>query len=368
MTREDVRSRVDRKLRRGERLDREDARYLAQEACMDDLSMWATRVRNQRHHPARATYLIMRIINTTNVCVSRCDFCAFYCSPGSERGYVLSHDQIFEKVDQLIALGGDFVGMNGGFNPALDLSWYADLFRVLRKRYGDSIEFYALTVPELMFVARHEGLTVSQACDTLRRAGARWITGGGAEILAKEFRRRHSPRKFTVDEYFEAQKAVIQSGLRTTATMVIGLDESLDERLEHLFRLRDFQDDTQGIFSFLSWTFKPENTEVGGQEISSEAYLRHLALSRLVLDNIPHIRTSVLTQNEAALRGLHFGANDFDIPLEDEVTQLAGAVIERDVEKTLRACQAEGFEPVYRFVARDPANRTHPLVWCGGRS
>jgi cyclic dehypoxanthinyl futalosine synthase len=158
-----------------------------------------------------------------------------------------------------------------------------------------------------------------------------------------------------VKEYFEAQGALVAAGLKTTATMVIGFDETIEERMEHLQRTRDFQDETGGLASFLGWTFKPYFTALGGQlgsiEISTGEYLRHLALSRIFLDNVPRIRTSVLTQNERALEGLLYGADDFDLPIEDEVTQMAGATISLQFDRILEVARELGFEPAYRSVA-----------------
>src|SRR6185437_3263523 len=196
------------------------------------------------------------------------------------------------------------------------LSYYCDLFASIRARYGNSIEFYALTIAEFLYLADHAKLSLPEAAERLKAAGVRWITGGGSEILTEDFRARHSKFKYTVAEYFEAQRAIVKAGLKTTATMVIGFDETLDERIEHLERTRKFQDETGGLASFLCWTFKPYFTQIGGIEITTSEYLRHLALSRIYLDNIPRIRTSVLTQNERALDGLRFGADDFDLPIE----------------------------------------------------
>src|SRR5690606_9388966 len=176
--------------------------------------------------------------------------------------------------------------------------------------------------------------------------------GGGSEILTEDFRSRHAKFKYTVKEYFEAQRAVIEAGLRTTATMVIGFDETLDERLEHLQRTRDFQDETGGLFSFLCWTYKPYGTAFGGREISPREYLRHIALSRIFLDNIRHVRTSVLTLNEDAFRALDFGADDFDLPIEDEVTQKAGATINLDLEGPLEIPRRMGYTVSYRRPER----------------
>jgi cyclic dehypoxanthinyl futalosine synthase len=158
-----------------------------------------------------------------------------------------------------------------------------------------------------------------------------------------------------VQDYFDAQRAIVESGMRTTATMVIGFDETLDERLEHLQRTRDFQDDVGGLFSFLCWTYKPYGTAFGGREIAPREYWRHIALSRIFLDNIEHIRTSVLTQNEDAFRALDYGADDFDLPIEDEVTQKAGATIDLDLEGLLAIPRALGYRVEYRRAERPAA-------------
>jgi len=351
-----MRASIAAKIEQGTRITDEEARYLYQDASMEDLRAWSTAVRARFHPPRQATYLIMRIINYTNICVAKCDYCAFYRLPKSSEGYVTPLSEIFAKIDEIIALGGDFVGFNGGFNPRLKLDWYTDTFSAIRKRYGDAVEYYALTVAEMMYVAKLCRISYDEVCRALGEAGVRWITGGGAEILTNGFRERHSPLKYTADDYMDAQRAVLDAGLKTTATMVIGFDETIEERIEHLRRVRDFQDQTNGgLFSFLSWTYKPWNNDLGGDEIGGEAYLRHLATSRIYLDNVRHIRTSVLTQNDNALHGLHYGADDFDIPLEDEVTQLAGAVINKNIEDVLAAAREEGFEPVFRPVALAPA-------------
>ena len=322
-----------------------------------ELREMATQVRARFHAPATCTYMVMRIINYTNVCVAQCDYCAFYKLPGEAGGYVLTQDEVFAKLDELLVLGGDLAAFNGGFNPHLPLDYYCDLFRAIRARYGDRIEFYALTIAEFMYLADHAKLGYADAAARLKDAGVRWITGGGSEILTEDFRRRHSKFKYSVQEYFAAQRALVEAGLRTTATMVIGFDETIEERIEHLDRTRSFQDelrtfDPTGLASFLCWTYKPYFTQLGGIEITSSEYLRHLALSRIFLDNIPRIRTSVLTQNERALEGLLYGADDFDLPIEDEVTQKAGATVSLNFDKLLDVARSLGFEPAYRRVAR----------------
>jgi len=212
-----------------------------------------------------------------------------------------------------------------------------------------------LTIAEMMYLADRAGLTYLETAAELKAAGVHWITGGGSEILTEDFRRRHSKFKYTVDQYFEAQRAVVDAGLRTTATMVIGFDETLEERLEHLQRTRDFQDQTGGLFSFLCWTYKPYGTAFAGREIGSAEYHRHIALSRIFLDNVRHLRTSVLTLNESAFRALDYGADDFDLPIEDEVTQKAGARIEMDLEALLEIPRNLGYRVEYRRAERPAA-------------
>ena len=335
----------------GGRVSLDEARWLWQNASDPELRELAMQVRARFHAAGDCSYMIMRIINYTNVCVAQCDYCAFYRLPGQDGGYVMQQEEVFAKLDELLALGGDLAAFNGGFNPHLPLSYYCDLFHAIRERYGDRLEFYALTIAEFMYLADHAKLDYAATAQQFKAAGVRWITGGGSEILTEDFRKRHSKFKYTVAQYFEAQRAIVDAGLRTTATMVIGFDETLDERLEHLDRTRRFQDETNGLASFLCWTYKPYFTQIGGIEIGTGEYLRHLALSRIYLDNVPRIRTSVLTQNERALEGLNYGADDFDLPIEDEVTQKAGATINLAFERILDVARDLGFRPRYRHVA-----------------
>jgi cyclic dehypoxanthinyl futalosine synthase len=343
------------RIEEGGRITTAEAATLWRHAPDEELQRLAGLVRSRYHDADRATYMVMRIINYTNVCVAQCDYCAFYVLPNQSGGYVLSRDDVFAKIDELVEVGGDLVAFNGGFNPKLPLEYYCDLFASVRERYGESVEFYALTVAEFVYLADRAGLSYADAASRLREAGVHWVTGGGSEILTEDFRSRHAKFKYTVVDYFEAQKAIVEAGLKTTATMVIGFDETLEERLEHLQRTRDFQDETGGLFSFLCWTYKPYGTAFGGREISPNEYWRWIALSRIFLDNIKHVRTSVLTQNAEAFRALDFGADDFDLPIEDEVTQKAGATIELDLEGLLAIPRSLGYTVSYRRAERPAA-------------
>jgi cyclic dehypoxanthinyl futalosine synthase len=324
-------------------VSRQDAAMLYLEADDMLLSDLATRVKARFHPTDSATYLIMAIVNYTNICVAKCNYCSFYRLPHDKEGYLLSTDEVCKKIDNLIQLGGQLIGFNGGFHPKLRIEDYASLFSEVRRRYP-RLEFYEMTVAEFMFSCKVSKITYEVGAKILRDSGTRWVTGGGAEILDNEFRRRHSPGKYRVEDYYDAQEAILGAGMGSTATMVIGFDETLEERLTHIESLRNFQDRVGGtLASFLCWTYKPWNNGLGGQEITTREYLRWLAVARIYLHNIRTIRTSVLTKNEDALLGLKFGANDFDLPTEDEVTQKAGATISHDFKKILNTAKEMGF-------------------------
>jgi cyclic dehypoxanthinyl futalosine synthase len=330
------------------RLDREHAAWLFRDASDADLSRLASLVRARFHAPDEASYLMMAIINYTNVCVAKCDYCSFYRLPGASDAYLLDFDQVARRIDALRALGGTLVSFNGGFHPELRIHDYAELFAKVHARYPD-LEFFEMTVAEFMFACKVSKLPYDEGARILKAAGTRWVTGGGAEVLDENFRKRHSPGKYKVSDYYKAQRAILDADLGSTATMVIGFGETLEERLNHLDGLRAFQDSVDGkLASFLCWTYKSWGNELGGEEISTEEYLRWLAVSRLYLDNFIHIRTSVLTKNEGALRGLHYGANDFDLPTEDEVTQKAGATISHAFAAVLKHAEDLGFRTVHR--------------------
>ncbi len=325
-----------------------EAGWLFQNASMQTLSELALKAKSFFHKADEASYLIMAIVNYTNVCIAKCDYCSFYRFPHHKDSYLLTHEQVFEKIDELISYGGTLVGFNGGFHPKLRIEHYADLFEAIHKRYP-TMTFYEMTVAEFMFSCKVSKMPYAEGARILKKAGTQWVTGGGAEILDDRFRKRHSPGKFTVEDYYLAQKAILDAGMGSTATMVIGFDESLEERLNHLERLRRFQRQEAGrLASFLCWTYKPWNNELGGKEIETEEYLRWLAVCRIYLDNFKHIRTSVLTKNEEALDALKYGANDFDLPTEDEVTQKAGATISKDFDDILAKGKNLGFKLTHR--------------------
>lgn len=304
-----------------------------------------------------ATYLIMRIVSYTNICVANCSYCAFYRRPNDPEGYVLSNEAIFQKIDALRALGGTLVAMEGGFHPKLKIDHYENLFSVVRERYGDAIEIYGPTIVEMIFIARNSRISLEEALVTLKKAGLRWIPGGGAEILTEKWRKNLSPRKYSVREYLDGMELAQSLGYGTTATMVIGFGETWEDRLEHLEHLRTLQNKTGGFTSFLLWTYQSDHTALGGSRISNEEYLKAVAISRLMLDNISVIRASFITQGSQGPLALKWGASDFDIALEDQVTQKAGVTLESNVEKVLTWVRDAGIIPHKRepfpFVSKE---------------
>lgn len=337
------------------RLTDSQALLLAERAPLAELRQMAHAVRCRHYPPAQASYLIMRIVSYTNVCVADCSYCAFYRRPKHPEGYVLTHTQIFAKIDDLLAHGGSLVAMEGGFNPYLKIEHYGQMFRAVRDRYGDRIEIYGPTIVEAIFIARASHIPLDEALRRMQDAGLRWIPGGGAEILTDAWRATLSPKKYTVQEYLDGMRCAQSLGLGTTATMVIGFGETWIDRIEHLRHVRDLQDATGGFASFLLWTFQPDHTARGGTRLADNEYLRTIALARCYLDNIPIIRSSMLTQREGGAKALLYGAHDFDVPLEDQVTQLAGARIEQQTETVLDWVRKMGLEPVKRLPMRKEA-------------
>ncbi|MBC62070.1 MAG: radical SAM protein [Zetaproteobacteria bacterium] len=339
---------IENKVLTNKRLSSSEALWLFENCPENKLKQLASFERDKQHAANKATYLVMSIINFTNVCVALCDYCSFYVLPRDKKGYLLSFDEICRRVDELIHFGGSIVSFNSGFNPKLNISFYQKLFSKIHEKYPQ-LTFFEMTIAEFMFACQISKMTYNEGAKALKACGTQWITGGGAEILEEKFRQQHSPRKYTVKEYFSAQKAILDSGINSTATMVIGFGESIEQRVQHLETLRHFQDSNERkLPSFLCWTYKPYGNLLGGQEIGNNEYCRWLAVCRLYLDNFKHIRTSVLTKNEEALYGLSYGANDFDLPTEDEVTEKAGATISHDFEAILSSCKEIGFEPVRR--------------------
>jgi cyclic dehypoxanthinyl futalosine synthase len=338
------------KVRAGGRLDRAEALELYLEAPTSLLGRLADDVRGRKHPQGIVTYIIDRNVNYTNVCVARCNFCAFYRPVGSAEGYVLGFEEVFRKIDETIALGGGQLLLQGGHNPDLPLKWYEDLFRAVKQRYP-SFRLHALSPPEVIHLSRMSRLPVPQVIERLIAAGLDSIPGGGAEILVDRVRHRlNCYSKATADEWLGVMRHAHLAGLRTTATMMYGTVETVEERLEHLFRLRELQDETAGFTAFITWSYQPEHTELGGGEATGVDYLRTLAISRLVLDSFDNLQASWVTQGgKVGQLSLAYGANDMgSVMIEENVVRAAGASYCMDEIEIVRNIEDAGFVPKRR--------------------
>jgi cyclic dehypoxanthinyl futalosine synthase len=334
------------KVRTGGRLSGDEALELYRHAPTSLLGQLADSVRARKHPDGIVTYIIDRNVNYTNVCVAKCNFCAFYRPVGSAEGYVLGFDELFRKIDETIAVGGVQLLLQGGHNPDLPLSWYEDLFRAVKERYP-SFKLHALSPPEVIHLSRLSQLPVESVVRRLLDAGLDSIPGGGAEILVDRVRKLlHCYGKATADEWLDVMRHAHRAGLKTTATMMYGTVETEEERLEHLLRLRALQDETGGFTAFITWSYQPDHTELSGVEATGVDYLRTLAVARIVLDNFDNLQASWVTQGgKVGQLSLAYGANDMgSVMIEENVVRAAGASYCMDEVEIVRNIEDAGFE------------------------
>jgi len=347
------------KVRAGERVSADEALELYRLAPTSVLGQLADEIRQRKHPAGVVTYIIDRNVNYTNVCVAKCNFCAFYRDVGSPEGYVLGFDELFRKIDETIAVGGVQLLLQGGHNPDLPLSWYEDLFRAVKERYP-TFKLHALSPPEVIHLSRLSQLPVPAIIDRLIAAGLDSIPGGGAEILVDRVRKQlHCYGKATSDEWLDVMRHAHRAGLRTTATMMYGTVETDAERIEHMVRLRDLQDETGGFTAFITWSFQPDHTELGAEHQIMEAtgvdYLRTLAMSRIVLDNFDNLQASWVTQGgKVGQLSLAYGANDMgSVMIEENVVRAAGASYCMDELEIVRNIEDAGFRAKRRSMHYD---------------
>ena len=319
----------------------------------EDLFALADRRRSELHPDDVATYIIDRNISYTNICTSVCNFCAFYVSPGQEGGYVLTHEEIFRKVEETLELGGSGILFQGGLHPDLQLDWYTGLFSELKSRYG--IHLHCLSPTEILGLEEVSGLSVREILSALKDSGMDSMPGGGGEILVDEVRSKRRS-KVNSKEWLDIMETAQELGLPTTATMMFGHGEKLSHRLQHLEKIRQLQDRTGGFVSFILWNFQPDNTPLGRiypERMESAEYLRWLALSRIYLDNIDNLQVSWLTQGlEVGKQALGCGANDMgSVMIEENVIKPAGANHEATGDMLRDAITEAGFRPVHRNAA-----------------
>jgi cyclic dehypoxanthinyl futalosine synthase len=342
----------------GERLSSADAVTLLEEGNLLALGAAATEVRNRKNDPKVATYIVDRNINYTNVCVYRCQFCAFY-RPSSKdpEAYVLSSDQIGEKIQETIDLGGTGVLLQGGVDGDLPFSFYEEMFRFIRKTFP-TIHLHALSAPEVYFLQKVTKWPMRDVISKLRDAGLQSIPGGGAEILEDSVRKRiWSLTKAPTDKWVEVHETAHRLGMRTTATMMFGVGETHAQRVQHFQVVRDLQDRTGGFTAWIPWTFQKENTVLDGkvEEAGGFEYLKTLAVSRLFLDNIRHVQGSWVTQgSKIGQVSLSFGADDLgSIMIEENVVYAAGARNRMTQGDIRRLIASAGYEPVQRRTLYD---------------
>jgi cyclic dehypoxanthinyl futalosine synthase len=334
-----------RKIRDTERLSGAEALELYRSAPTPLLGQLADSVRARKHPERLVTYIIDRNVNYTNVCVAKCNFCAFYRPVGSAEGYVLGFEDVLRRIEETIAVGGIQLLLQGGHNPDLPLSWYEDLFRTIKGRYPE-FKLHALSPPEIIHLSRLSQLPVPVVIDRLIQAGLDSVPGGGAEILVDRVRKLlHCYGKATSNEWIDVMRQAHHAGLRTTATMMYGSVETDEERLEHLLRLRTLQDETGGFTAFITWSYQPEHTELAGAEATGLDYLRTLAIARIVLDNFDNLQASWVTQGgKVGQLSLAYGANDMgSVMIEENVVRAAGASYCMDEVEIVRNIEDAGF-------------------------
>ena len=330
-----------------ERISMDEARFLFDHPDLNELSALANYRRELRTDPTKVTYIIGRILNYTNVCWVRCKFCAFYRVPNHEEGYTHSDETILDKVRDTVEKGGVEILFQGGLNPKLKIDYYERVFRLVKEEFPDVI-LHALSPAEIIYIAHISKLTLRDTLQRLKDAGLHSIPGAGGEILVDRVRKIIAPYKDTTDEWLNCMRTAADLGLRSTASMMFGHVETLDDRVEHLNRIRDLQDECQPFRAFVTWSFQPEETDLPiDKKASAFDYLRTVAVSRIFLDNFDNIQLSILTQGpKIAQIALRYGANDFgSTMIEENVVSAAGNKFILNAEEFERLITDAGYEP-----------------------
>jgi cyclic dehypoxanthinyl futalosine synthase len=343
-------------------MTRDEAIELFADDDLIGIGMAADALRRKFHPEGVVSYIIDRNINYTNFCTEYCSFCAFYRPMGHNEGYVLDHETICAKIQETIDLGGTGVLMQGGLHPDLKIEWYEDMLRAIKQRFGDRIWLHCFSAPEITNIAEVSGIPLRDTIARLRDAGLQSIPGGGAEILDDGVRYRISRLKCSTKEWVEVHRAAHALGMRTTATMMFGCGETIEQRVNHLEVVRQIQEDTGGFTAFIPWSFQRENTSLGRfvkEEATAVEYLKTLAISRLYLENIVNVQSSWVTQGlKTCQLGLRFGGNDVgSIMIEENVVSAAGAHHKASEEELRRVIRDAGFTP----KQRDTLYRTYFL-------
>jgi cyclic dehypoxanthinyl futalosine synthase len=332
----------------GERLSLAEGVRVYNDGDLLQLGRAADLIRRRMHPENLATFVIDRNINYTNVCVSKCKFCAFCREEDHPQAYVMEKEELFGKIEETLAAGGTAVMIQGGMHPRLGLDFYIDMLKSVKERYA--IHIHSFSPPEIAHMVQTSGLEVGEVIKRLREAGLDSLPGGGAEILVDRVRALVSPNKITWGQWMEVMAEAHRQGMPTTATMMFGHVESVEERILHLVRVREAQDQTGGFTAFIPWSFQPGNTDLGGGSSTGVEYLKTLAISRIMLDNVKNIQASWVTQGaKMAQVGLSFGANDFgSTMLEENVVRAAGVTYRVPMDEIIRSIRDAGLRPAQR--------------------
>lgn len=356
-------SQIDRVLEKalsGQRLHLEDGLILFESDEIEKMGHAANQIMLKHHPDPITTFVIGRNINYTNVCDVYCRFCAFYRPPGSAEGYVLPDETIFQKIQETIDVGGTEILMQGGTNPNLPFSYYLDLLREIKRRF--TIHMHSFSTAEILKMKEVSGLPLEEVITELRKAGLDSLPGAGGEILDDRTRAKISRLKGSWTDWMNVMKTSHRLGMSTTATMVIGFGESMEERVLHFLRIRDAQDEciqngymSPGFLAFIVWTFQPENTNLKVVKAGPDEYLKTLAISRLMLDNIPNFQSSWVTMgSEIGKKSLSFGCNDFgSTMMEENVVSAAGTTHKVNIEEIIRLIREAGKIPAQRNTKYD---------------
>lgn len=329
--------------------DRSEALELLLNGDLLQLGCWADSIRQRLHPDKRVTFVVDRNVNYTNVCESRCSFCAFYRDADASDAYLLDHETIYAKIAELVEHGGTQLLMQGGLHPGLTIAYFEDLFNEIRQRFP-TVQNHSLSPAEICQLADRHGLSILQVLTRLQAAGLASVPGGGAEILVDEVRQAISPKKIGWKRWGEVMQVASSLGMTTTATMMFGSTETPEQIVEHIFRVREMQAAGGSFTAFIPWTYQPGNTELGGSTATGVEYLKVLALSRIVLDNIPNIQASWVTQGaKLAQVALFFGANDLGgTMLEENVVAAAGCCFRMSQQEMIELIQTAGFSAAQR--------------------
>jgi cyclic dehypoxanthinyl futalosine synthase len=344
---------IEQKIIAGERIERDEALMLYEKADTLTLGALAHRIKERLHPEKTITYIVDRNINYTNICISKCRFCAFHRDPDSPEGYLLDSKTIYDKIEETLALGGIQILLQGGLHPGLSLEYYEEMLAGIKKNYA--IWIHGFSPPEVVHLSTLSGLSIRDVLLRLIQAGLDSMPGGGAEILVDRVRQKVSPNKCSAVKWLEVMKTAHELGLRTTATMMFGHIETNEERLEHIFAIRELQDITSGFTAFIPWPFQPGNTGLSCRKTGGVDYLRTLAVSRIILDNVPNIQASWVTQGpKVAQISLAFGANDMgSTMIEENLVAAAGISVRLPEKEIIRIVKDAGYKAVRRNMLYD---------------